>query len=229
MYECCRDLTCEPDSSDGMYNMICQRGRFEPVDGGSDRACRGASSHDNLDSYFDAHFPTTSLDACKSLCTDTEGCHGIEYSASSQRCEVWTRPEGIGATKPVSGFTCLRYLGSSAPSPAPAGGERTQAPTTRPATTTQQQVCKIEGDWCHNFGGGFGAMYECCGDLTCEPEGHHADIRICKQPTQQQVCKPEGEFCYLAGGTVMYECCGDLTCEPDSYHGMYNMICQRGR
>merc|ERR1712217_532057 len=117
---------------------------------------------------------TTSLDACKSLCTDTVGCHGIEYSASSQRCEVWTRPEGIGATKPVSGFTCLRYLGSSAPSPAPAGGERTQAPTTRPAATTQQQVCKLEADWCHGdtpveFGG---ANYECCGDLTCELYGY---------------------------------------------------------
>merc|ERR1712066_1190747 len=38
---------------------------------------------------------------------ELDGCQGVEYS--SGRCELWTRPAGIGTTKPVAGFTCLRY------------------------------------------------------------------------------------------------------------------------
>merc|ERR1719413_23286 len=106
---------------------------FEPVDGDSDRACRGASKTDNLASYYDKQV-ANSLDACKSLCKSTTGCKGIEYKASNNRCEVWTRPEGIGATKAASGFICLRYLGASAPTPAPTT-QPTSAPT--PAPTTQ--------------------------------------------------------------------------------------------
>eukprot|EP00933_Yihiella_yeosuensis_P016603 TRINITY_DN1410_c0_g1_i2.p1 TRINITY_DN1410_c0_g1~~TRINITY_DN1410_c0_g1_i2.p1 ORF type:complete len:647 (-),score=96.99 TRINITY_DN1410_c0_g1_i2:298-2238(-) len=34
-------------------------------------------------------------------------CQGIEYSKAG-RCEVWTRPGGIRATIPKSGYTCLR-------------------------------------------------------------------------------------------------------------------------
>ena len=38
----------------------------------------------------------TSLDECKQRCVATNGCVGIEHI--NTRCEIWTRPEGIGAS-----------------------------------------------------------------------------------------------------------------------------------
>ena len=40
-------------------------------------------------------------------CIGVPLCTGVEYS--SGRCEVWTRPGGIRATKALKGFSCLRY------------------------------------------------------------------------------------------------------------------------
>ncbi|CAE7444785.1 unnamed protein product [Symbiodinium natans] len=80
--------------------------RFAPVDGGADRACRGAGAGDNSASYYNV-ISAASLLACKEECIRTEACVGIEYSAS--RCEVWTRPEGIQASVHLAGFTCLSY------------------------------------------------------------------------------------------------------------------------
>eukprot|EP00440_Ansanella_granifera_P034111 gb/GFBE01037005.1/.p1 GENE.gb/GFBE01037005.1/~~gb/GFBE01037005.1/.p1 ORF type:complete len:231 (+),score=37.38 gb/GFBE01037005.1/:1-693(+) len=47
------------------------------------------------------------MEDCKSLCIQEPACCGVEYS--SGRCEVWTRPEGIEATRQIEGrdFTCL--------------------------------------------------------------------------------------------------------------------------
>mmetsp|Transcript_60612 Transcript_60612/g.168012 ORF Transcript_60612/g.168012 Transcript_60612/m.168012 type:complete len:506 (-) Transcript_60612:93-1610(-) len=87
---------------------------FEPVDGGTDRACRGANSDDSTDAYFQVHLGAASLSACQDLCKATDGCQGVEYKGKLQRCEVWTRPEGIGATAHLSGFTCMRYLAAEA-------------------------------------------------------------------------------------------------------------------
>lgn len=42
---------------------------------------------------------------------------GIEYSTG--RCELWVRPDGIGATAAVSGFTCLRFTGAPTTTPSP--------------------------------------------------------------------------------------------------------------
>lgn len=36
---------------------------------------------------------------------------GIEFKGS--RCEVWTRPQGIEASRSLSGFWCLRYTAPS--------------------------------------------------------------------------------------------------------------------
>jgi len=84
-------------------------GPFEPVDGGEGRVCRGANSGDNLASYFSVFSGTSSLDACKVLCANTQGCVGIEYNTGA-RCEVWTRPDGIRATVAASSsFSCWRY------------------------------------------------------------------------------------------------------------------------
>jgi len=76
---------------------------FHPVDGGIDRACRGASVTDNSADYY-VVFSETSLAACKSRCEDTQACVGVEYS--SGRCEVWTRSGGILASAAVAGFQC---------------------------------------------------------------------------------------------------------------------------
>ena len=77
---------------------------FTPVDGGLNRACRGASSGDNHDAYFTLQ-SAPDLTGCKRLCEETAGCKGIEYHTSG-RCEVWIRPDGIGA----STWVALLYL-----------------------------------------------------------------------------------------------------------------------
>eukprot|EP00931_Biecheleriopsis_adriatica_P053221 TRINITY_DN3111_c0_g2_i3.p1 TRINITY_DN3111_c0_g2~~TRINITY_DN3111_c0_g2_i3.p1 ORF type:complete len:1229 (-),score=178.22 TRINITY_DN3111_c0_g2_i3:135-3821(-) len=79
---------------------------FQPVDGGSDRACRGSSASDNLASYYSLS-AAGSLDECKRSCSQTSGCKGIEFKEG--RCEVWVRPAGIGSSVPLPGYTCLRY------------------------------------------------------------------------------------------------------------------------
>jgi len=84
-------------------------GEFSEVDGGSDRACRGATSNDNAASYYTVMGGTSSLEACKDHCRSTAGCVGIEYNSGSSRCEVWTRSAGIGASVRVLGYECLRY------------------------------------------------------------------------------------------------------------------------
>ncbi|OLQ11054.1 Inter-alpha-trypsin inhibitor heavy chain H4 [Symbiodinium microadriaticum] len=78
---------------------------FHPVDGGSDRACRGASVTDNSPDYY-VVFPETSLADCKDRCAQTEACVGMEYSDG--RCEVWTRSGGILASAAVVGFQCFQ-------------------------------------------------------------------------------------------------------------------------
>merc|ERR1712007_83377 len=81
-------------------------------------------------------------------------CTGIEYMNGGRRCEVWTRPDGIGATKSVSGFTCLRYV----PTPVP-----TSVPTSNPTTTVAapSPVCDAFSAWPDVDGG------VTCGSETC--------------------------------------------------------------
>mmetsp|Transcript_56210 Transcript_56210/g.100154 ORF Transcript_56210/g.100154 Transcript_56210/m.100154 type:complete len:699 (-) Transcript_56210:343-2439(-) len=88
---------------------------FEVVDGGFDRACRGSAENDNLASHYSVT-TATSLSDCKAKCRAESACKGLEFH-SGGRCEVWVRPEGIGATAAVNGFTCLRYTASATPSP----------------------------------------------------------------------------------------------------------------
>jgi len=86
--------------------FIARAGSFEPVDGGSDRACRGANRNDNIESYYIVR--RLHAVACKEECTKMLGCQGIEFKGT--RCEIWMRPDGIGASADVRGFTCLRFL-----------------------------------------------------------------------------------------------------------------------
>eukprot|EP00931_Biecheleriopsis_adriatica_P073481 TRINITY_DN4775_c0_g1_i2.p1 TRINITY_DN4775_c0_g1~~TRINITY_DN4775_c0_g1_i2.p1 ORF type:complete len:444 (-),score=69.16 TRINITY_DN4775_c0_g1_i2:231-1562(-) len=77
---------------------------------GPDQACRGATPSDNRLSYFLVS-TANSLQSCQVQCVQLEShmCQGIEYNIGG-RCELWIRPEGIGTTKPLAGYTCLRYL-----------------------------------------------------------------------------------------------------------------------
>ena len=77
---------------------------FEPLDGGSARACRGSHPNDNLADYYMVH-PVFTLGACKTNCILTPKCTGIEYSAG--RCEVWTEP--VESSKSLEGFACLTF------------------------------------------------------------------------------------------------------------------------
>ena len=86
--------------------------RYEPfmeVDGGVNRACRGADVGDNWGSYYTI-VSESSLDGCKEACLSRWNCKGIEYRKG--RCEVWTRPAGIQASIASSGALCLRLGGS---------------------------------------------------------------------------------------------------------------------
>ena len=82
---------------------------FIAADGGVDRSCRGSHEDDVSSSYYQAYttaeVPT--LEDCKLKCAFTEQCKGLDFSA--QGCNVWTRSEGIQATKPTAGARCLRY------------------------------------------------------------------------------------------------------------------------
>jgi len=82
---------------------------FSTVDGGENRACRGATSTDNSHSYYNILSNVLTLEACKSECVGVPGCVGIEFN-SNGRCEVWTRTLGIKATAPAFGYQCLRYV-----------------------------------------------------------------------------------------------------------------------
>lgn len=78
---------------------------FSPVEGGSSRACRGASVSDNSPDNYVVRSNILSLQACQEECVDSPACIGVEFSTG--RCEIWTR--SIEASKVLEGFTCLRY------------------------------------------------------------------------------------------------------------------------
>mmetsp|Transcript_79920 Transcript_79920/g.226045 ORF Transcript_79920/g.226045 Transcript_79920/m.226045 type:complete len:628 (-) Transcript_79920:365-2248(-) len=110
---------------------------FVPVDTAVDGACRGADQNDDSEAYYTLHAATESLAVCKQLCASTPGCKGIEYSTViSGRCEVWTRPQGIGGVEAKDGFTCLRFQDIFRPiEPAP--------PATTASTTTDGAATTI--------------------------------------------------------------------------------------
>jgi len=80
---------------------------FEAIDGGIQRACRGASRGDNSPSYYSLHKKTASLADCKVHCMNAAVCKGIEYNSKKRRCEVWSRE--VGATISAKRFHCLAY------------------------------------------------------------------------------------------------------------------------
>lgn len=119
------------------------RFEFEPVDGGTNRVCRGAATNDNSNTYWKLHMGIASLAACKEECVRTSGCKGVEYRSSGGRCEVWVRPLGIGTTKVKAGYTCWRYS-SRTTSTTPVPMTTMAASPVAPAT---QEGCECLREW----------------------------------------------------------------------------------
>lgn len=83
---------------------------FQPLSGdGTGQVCRGEGPGDNLPEYFTVKYNIPSLEGCQAECVAVADCKGIEYNAGGSRCEIWIRPEGIGSTFPLDGYTCLAY------------------------------------------------------------------------------------------------------------------------
>ena len=100
------------------YGASCLR--YEPfvfVDGGINRACRGATASDIWESYYTLaisekdggvteNSTLLSLVECKDACLSLWNCKGIEYD--SGQCKVWHHSDGIGTTVPKMGAVCMR-------------------------------------------------------------------------------------------------------------------------
>jgi len=86
-------------------------GQWEAVDGATNRACRGASGGDNSADHYSIVRGLFTLSDCQAECTRQPACQGVEFSPN--RCEIWTRAEGIQASAPVSGYSCYRFLDPS--------------------------------------------------------------------------------------------------------------------
>jgi len=96
---------------------------FEPVNGGTNMACRGRNEADgDIFSEMWAKYWGTSayeveyvdtLEACKNVCLESKSCTGVEYKfqgnffGGAGRCEIWVRD--IGCTKEETGFECHKY------------------------------------------------------------------------------------------------------------------------
>lgn len=149
---------------------------FEPVDGGSDRACRGATPRDNDESYYSVSFGVASLDYCKAECLNEATCRGIEYNRDSRRCEVWTRPAGVQASVSLAGYTCLAVSGTCVKGAyAQCGGEGFSGDTCCPA-----------GMWCMTIAA--------CNDPSkwmarCEPCDQTWDAASCSASLAQRSTK----------------------------------------
>eukprot|EP00931_Biecheleriopsis_adriatica_P074879 TRINITY_DN48856_c0_g1_i1.p1 TRINITY_DN48856_c0_g1~~TRINITY_DN48856_c0_g1_i1.p1 ORF type:complete len:1097 (+),score=214.49 TRINITY_DN48856_c0_g1_i1:48-3293(+) len=88
---------------------------FEPVDGGKDRACRGSSPMDNSKFYYVLadEGKVSSLPDCEAQCVAKIGCKGVEYAWRADRCELWTRPGGIGSSFENEDHVCFRLAQGS--------------------------------------------------------------------------------------------------------------------
>lgn len=117
--------------------------QFQPVNGGSDQACRGSKSNDNSASYYLLR-RAASLSACQNMCLSVSLCQGIEYNRGG-RCEVWTRASGIQATQRVNGYSCYRLIRKTTTTPAAA--TTTITVTTQPVARITQRGCACKKSW----------------------------------------------------------------------------------
>lgn len=116
--------------------------KFKAVDGGQGKGCRGTHPSDKQESYFKSTTAST-LDECKSICVQDAECQGVSYQ-SRGLCEVWVRPEGIGATADDSESICLE-----AP---PTTTTQSPSTTTSGGTETTTTTAPIDDGWELHYG-----------------------------------------------------------------------------
>jgi len=82
---------------------------FEPVSGGSNRACRGSHEHGHTGHHYQVLTDSSSLEDCQSRCGSAATCTGVEFFEWGQykRCKVWTTP--IVGSWTLWGSKCFRY------------------------------------------------------------------------------------------------------------------------
>mmetsp|Transcript_36480 Transcript_36480/g.81439 ORF Transcript_36480/g.81439 Transcript_36480/m.81439 type:complete len:797 (-) Transcript_36480:98-2488(-) len=152
---------------------------WSPVDGAVNRACRGASADDNSPSYYTLLDGVPSVADCRARCEALAGCRGIEHKNS--RCELWTRPEGIQASKAVTGFVCWRYDGSSSSLPPTSSTSSSVPSSSMPSTSTSSPTCS--GSWKQCGGRNFNGP-------TCCESGYNCVV----QNEWYSQCKPSAEL-----------------------------------
>mmetsp|Transcript_80197 Transcript_80197/g.227047 ORF Transcript_80197/g.227047 Transcript_80197/m.227047 type:complete len:632 (+) Transcript_80197:68-1963(+) len=142
---------------------------FEDDAVGTDRVCRGADASDNSDAYYVVSSGIASLEACKDRCRRALDCRGVEYWSGGGRCEVWTRPGGIGVTVQLPGFTCLRYGLTGVPASTTATSTTTTTPvvtTTALAVPGTTMGCVCRKSWIMT-----GFPDRPCENYCCNPDG----------------------------------------------------------
>jgi len=199
--------------------------QLEPVNGGTNQACRGASSSDNLASYYTVHAGLFSLSECHAKCAEVSNvCQGIEHNSESGRCEVWTRAGGIQATRTVTGYSCYRYnpdaeTGTTITSIVTTTVTTAQAATT--STTGDVASCGQMNDHC---GGQHFQGTECCvSGLICKQRDDHYS-QCEKDGSSTYLCAQIWEQCGGNGWTGATCCAEGLSCVADN---AYYSQCQR--
>mmetsp|Transcript_18555 Transcript_18555/g.32486 ORF Transcript_18555/g.32486 Transcript_18555/m.32486 type:complete len:642 (-) Transcript_18555:254-2179(-) len=191
----------------------------------ADQACRGISSSDNSDSYYNLHSGVGSLGECQAKCIELSNlCQGIEYNRATGRCEVWTRAGGIQATRTVTGYSCYRYnpdaeTGTTITSIVTTTVTTAQAATT--STTGDVASCGQMNDHC---GGQHFQGTECCvSGLICKQRDDHYS-QCEKDGSSTYLCAQIWEQCGGNGWTGATCCAEGLSCVADN---AYYSQCQR--
>eukprot|EP00930_Biecheleria_cincta_P049706 TRINITY_DN34902_c0_g1_i1.p1 TRINITY_DN34902_c0_g1~~TRINITY_DN34902_c0_g1_i1.p1 ORF type:complete len:291 (-),score=53.54 TRINITY_DN34902_c0_g1_i1:152-1024(-) len=144
----------ELDPANGQI-FTCQRYGWpawylQPMEGGTDKACRGEHPNDKSTSYF-VNSTVRNLEDCRALCVAADVCRGLQFSMFADemhgRCEIWRR--AIKATKDQSGATCLRFEPPSVPPEATAAV--TGAPSPLSSTSAASSACDASTDDCACF------------------------------------------------------------------------------
>lgn len=90
-------------SSDTRAHMPWSKADLMPMDGGSDRACRGVmqTQTGHVARLYNI-WTASNINDCKALCTGS--CKGVEFQAENQYCEVWYGDVLFSTENP--GFEC---------------------------------------------------------------------------------------------------------------------------
>lgn len=183
---------------------------FEMVDGGMNRACRGAGAFDDQARYYTAYGSIGALQRCQELCMSeiSPVCVGIDYNGS--RCQLWHRVQGIGATEYALGHQCYRYPVGEAAAASGAGtgaSDNCADASSTPVSIRggQLETCAALSGYCADVGPiGREVRHSCmrscglCGVPSCE------DMRTMDPPILASAGRPAscGQLLSLCTGTT---------------------------